>query len=68
LTTPIEMQGPELKLSKREIITVNSRNIATMASQIFSMSYVNDAFLLGNMDLKCGRKKKKINNLKWLKI
>jgi hypothetical protein len=52
------MQGPKVELNKGEIVIVNFGNMATMASQFSSMSYVYDAFLLGEMDLDCGRKKK----------
>jgi hypothetical protein len=58
LNTLIEMQSPKAKLSKGEIVTMNSRNMATMGSQIFATSYVYDAFLLKKMDLNCGKKKK----------
>jgi predicted amino acid racemase len=58
LNTLIEMQSPKAKLSKGEIVTVNSRNMATMGSQFFSTSYVYDAFLLRKMDLNCGTKNK----------
>jgi len=57
LTTPIEMQGPETKLSKRQIVTMNSRNMEPWQVNFF-LSYDYDAFLLGKMDLNCGRKKK----------
>lgn len=66
LTTPGEMQGLRAKLNKGEIATMNSKTMATMASQFSSMSNVYDAFLLRKMDINHeGKKSKvKINNLK----
>jgi hypothetical protein len=58
------MQGLKAKLSKGEIMTMNSKTIATMASWPSYMSNVHDAFLLRKMDINCEGKKLKINNLK----
>jgi hypothetical protein len=51
LTTSVETQGPITKLCKGEIMTMNSKSMATMANQFSLTSNVHDAFLLGNMDI-----------------
>jgi hypothetical protein len=51
LTTLEEMQCLRAKLSKEVITTMNSKTMATMASQLFSMLNVHDAFLLRKMDI-----------------
>jgi hypothetical protein len=63
------MQGLRAKLNKGEIATMNSKTMATMASQLSSMSNVYDAFLLRKMDINHeGKKNKvKINNLNMAK-
>jgi hypothetical protein len=47
------------KLSKGEITTMNSKTMATMASQFSSTSDVHDASLLRKMNINCGKKIKK---------
>lgn len=53
------MQGPMAKLSKGEITTMNSKTMATMASQFSSTSDVHDASLLRKMNINCEKKKTK---------
>ncbi len=49
-------------------MTMNFKNITTMANRFSLTSNVHDAFLLGKMDINCERKNKvKINHLKMLK-
>jgi hypothetical protein len=62
------MQGPRAKLSKGEIVALNSSTMATMASRFSSTSDGYDAFLLGKMYINCKKENKvKISNLKMVK-
>ncbi len=48
------------KLNKGEIIVMNSKTMATMASQFSSTFYVHDAFLLRKMDINHEEKNLKL--------
>jgi hypothetical protein len=54
------MQGHMAKLNKGEIIVMNSKTMATMASQFSSTFYVHDAFLLRKMDINHEEKNLKL--------
>jgi hypothetical protein len=54
------MQGLRAKLSKWEIVTMNSKIVAIVASRFSFMSNVYDAFLLRKMDINHEGKKNKV--------
>jgi hypothetical protein len=59
------MHAFNTKLSKGEIITMNFRSIAIVASQVSFTFDVNDVFLINKMEIDHERKNKvKISNLK----
>jgi hypothetical protein len=68
MTTSTKMQAFGAKLTKGKIVAMNSKNMATMANQLSSISNVHDAFLLGKMNVNHDKKNKvKMNNLNLVK-